>query len=394
MAGKHHAEPTSHVENRLRNLRAAKGLSQGELAATAGMTRQAICAIESNHHLPTTAVALRLADALGCRVEDLFRLRATGEVLEGELLETSRPRELRGTSTRVKVSRVGTRIIVRPLMRLGEVLAYTVPADGLLVGATTSSKTSSSSPHRVQVRLLRERRAVEHEIAVAGCEPAIFLAGEHLRRRHEMAGVIGWTMGSAAALEALKREEVHVAGLHIRDSLTGESNLPYLRRHLRNRDYVVVTFATWEEGFILRPGNPKGIREIADVIRPDVRLINRETGSGARLVLDRLVKACGAATSEVTGYETVVRSHFKVARTIAEGRADVGIGTRAAANLFGLGFVVLHVARYDLVTPKAYVTEHPSLANLFDTIISRPFRSEIEALGGYDTSETGKVHGL
>ena len=87
-------------------------------------------------------------------------------------------------------------------------------------------------------------------------------------------------------------------------------------------------------------------------------------------------------------------SHFEVARSIASHQSDVGIGIRSAAQFFGLDFVPLQVARYDLVVPKAYLKSHPTLSNLFDTLTSRPFRNEIEALGGYDTSETGKLHAL
>jgi molybdate-binding protein len=89
-----------------------------------------------------------------------------------------------------------------------------------------------------------------------------------------------------------------------------------------------------------------------------------------------------------------VSSHFEVARAIAERQADVGIGIRSAAQLFDLDFIPLQAARYDLVVPKPYLKSHPTLAHLFETLVSRPFRNEIEALGGYDTSETGKAHVL
>ena len=94
------------------------------------------------------------------------------------------------------------------------------------------------------------------------------------------------------------------------------------------------------------------------------------------------------------GYGTVVAGHFEIARAIAGRQADVGIGIRSAAQLFGLDFIPLQTARYDLVVPKAYLKSHPTLAHLFETLVSRPFRNEIESLGGYDTSETGKLHAL
>ncbi|MDI3467404.1 MAG: Transcriptional regulator of molybdate metabolism, Xre family [Nitrospira sp.] len=394
MGEKSKAEPASNVVNSLRALRMAKGLSQGQLADGALVTRQAVCAIEANQYLPTTAVALRLASVLGCHVEDIFSLKTTGELIEGDWVRhgtavlTIQPR------SRVKVAKVEDRFIVRPVAALGEVLNYTVPADGLVIGRSGGGTRSSKIDQRVRVRLLRERQLIEQEIAVAGCDPAINLASEYLRRHKDASTVVGWTMGSAAALDALKRKEVHMAGLHILDAKTGESNLPYLRRHLQGDDYIVVTFAAWEEGLIVGAGNPKRIRTVDDLARPDVLLVNREEGAGARMLLDQRLSALGIKGSALKGYNSFVSSHFEVARHIAERQADVGIGIRSAAQIFGLDFIPLQQARYDLVFPKRYLAGHPGLSHLLDAIASRQFRTEVEALGGYDMTETGKVRNL
>lgn len=371
--------------NSLKSVRLQHQFSQGELAARAGITRQAVSAIESNAYLPTTAVALRLASVLACRVEDLFSLAQTDDIVQGTWVGLSSGNP---NPNRVKVSMVGKRTVVRPMTGLGEVLSFTVPADGFLVdGPHPSLRT-------VCVRLSRDRRAIEQDISVAGCDPAIFLAGEHLRRQKDHTSVVGWSMGSMAALRALKNKEVHVAGLHLFDPSTGESNLPFLRRALKGSGYEVVTFATWEEGFLVRPGNPKSIRSAADLAEHAVSLVNREEGAGARLLLDQRLRAAGIEASRVQGYDRIVFSHLEVARAIAGQQADVGVGIRSAAQSFGLDFVPIQTARYDLVVPKAYLTSHPTLAHLFETLVSRPFRSEIEALGGYDTRDTGKHHAL
>ncbi len=394
MGERHRAEPASNINNQLKTLRAAKGLSQEGLATSAHITRQAVCAIEGNQYLPTTGVALRLAGALGCRVEDLFSLRETGEIITGELIvEQDRPENIH-TPVRVKVARVEDRYVVRPVTALGELLAYTVPADGLLMEHEGTVRGREKVSKRARVQLLRDRRIIEQEIAIAGCDPAIFLAGEYLRRYKETATVTGWTMGSAAALEALKRREVHVAGLHIVDGKTGESNLPYLRQHLRGDNYLIVTFAAWEEGLIVRRGNPKGIRRVEDLSRKDVTLINREPGAGARHLLDQRLEKEGLHDRDVRGYNLIADSHFQVARRVSEGQADVGVGVRSASNLFGLDFIPLQQSRYDLVVPKPYLTTHPSIGNFLEAIVSRQFRTEIEALGGYDTTETGKIRQL
>src|SRR5262249_4112845 len=133
MSEKNRAEDPANIENRLKSLRTAKSLSQGDLAKMAGLTHQAIYSIESEHYLPTTAVTLRLAKSLQCRVEDIFSLISDGEVVEGEFIG-SPPSEER---VRVKVAKIGTRAVVRPLSDLGDGLGLTVPADGLLLGPLT-----------------------------------------------------------------------------------------------------------------------------------------------------------------------------------------------------------------------------------------------------------------
>jgi putative molybdopterin biosynthesis protein len=382
-------ELTPKFYNHLKSLRIQKGFSQGELAARAGITRQAVSSIESNLYLPTTGVALHLAAVLACRVEDLFSLVEAEDIVEGKLLGHLPQSDVKGLPIRVKVSKVGSKTVVRPVSGLGEALSFTVPTDGYVVGA--HGQTSGAT---VSVRLSRDRQAIEQAISVAGCDPAIFLAGEHMRRHKDQTSLVGWTMGSMAALRAMQQGEVHVAGVHLFDSTMGESNLPFLRRVLKGSNYEVVTFATWEEGLLVQAGNPKSIRAIDGVVGPHVTLVNREEGAGARLLLDQRLRAAGINSDHVKGYGTIVASHFEVARAIASRQADVGIGIRSAAQLFELDFIPLQAARYDLVVPKAYLKLHPTLAHLFETLVSRPFRNEIEALGGYDTSETGKLHAL
>ncbi|WP_413936059.1 substrate-binding domain-containing protein [Nitrospira sp. BLG_1] len=379
-------ETASAFSNRLKAIRAQRGLSQGDLAARAGITRQAISAIESNLYLPTTAVALKLASVLACHVEDLFSLVPTEDIIEGTLVGHLPSTETNSHPIRVKVSSVGKRTIVRPVTDLGEQLSFAVPADGYVTD--TQGKLSGST---VRVTPSRDRDAIEQEISVAGCDPAIFLVGEHLRRHKDRTTVVGWTMGSMAALQSLQRGEVHVAGMHLFDPVTSESNLPFLKRSLKGSGYEVVTFAIWEEGFLVRRGNPLSIRTTADLAEPIVTLVNREEGSGARLLLDQRLRTSGIEPQQVRGYDRIVSSHVEVARAIAGRQAEVGIGIRSAAQQFNLDFVPLQTARYDLVVPKSYLKSHPTLTHLFETLASRPFRKEIEALGGYDTSETGKV---
>ena len=379
------------VRNELKQARVAQGLSQQALAMKAGVTRQAVCAIEGQQYLPTTSVALHLAQALGCRVEDLFSLKASRVVIEGEWARPHLGRTKK-RAERVKVARVGERFIVRPVSDLGEVLTYTVPADGLVLPVTSESPFSKRhSKQAVQVQLLRGRAEIEEEVVVAGCDPAIFLVGEYLRRKKANMSVVGWTRGSSAALEALKQGDVHIAGLHIVDPQTGESNIPFIRRNVRGKKFHLVTFASWEQGLLVQKGNPKSLRQVADMAQKKVTCINREPGAGARLLLDAQLEHFGISQGEVRGYQDIVSSHLEVARYVSEGRVDVGIGVQSVARVCGLDFVPLQVERYDLVIPDKLLQTHPSLSLFLDTLVSKRLRTEIEALGGYDTSETGRV---
>jgi molybdate-binding protein/DNA-binding XRE family transcriptional regulator len=371
------------IENRLRERRQSFGLSQKQLADMAGITRQAVCALEANQYSPATSVALQLSQALHCSVEELFSLASAGEIVEGELIGAL-PEG--ADKVRVRVTKVGERLLVRPLDGLGELTSLSAAADGLIVGSSAGDKY-------VKVRLLRGREVTQRTIVVAGCDPAMFLAAEHLQRRNKE-NLVPCLMGSSIALGALRRGEVHAAGVHLVDERSGTWNLPDLQRSLKGIDSLIVTFAHWQEGLIVRQGNPKKIRDASDLARPNVKVVNREKGSGARRLFDRQLERCGIPPAKVKGYGNEVFSHLEVAARVKAGLADAGIGAQAAASICGLDFLPLQRERYDLVIPKAHYETLQGLRTLLDTIVSRPFREELEALGGYDTRETGEVRDL
>jgi molybdate-binding protein/DNA-binding XRE family transcriptional regulator len=373
------------LHSHLRERRSARGIAQGDLARQVGVTRQALHAIEAGRYLPNVSLALSLARALGCRVEDLFAAAApTGAgVVQGHLLAGSSE----APPTRAKLWSVGGRVFVLPMARLEPSLNYAVPADGVI-----TSRPAPGRPYpRVRVRLWKGLAEIEQTIAVAGCDPAVHLVGQHLRRQADRRELVGWTLGSTAALEALERGEVHVAGIHLLDPRTGESNVPFLRRRLRGRSFTVVTFASWEAGLLVRRGNPKRIRGVGDLARRDIRLVNREPGSGARLLLDEQLRREGVSGERVRGYDDLAASHLEVGRRVAEGGADAGVGVLAIARLHGLDFLPVQTERYDLVIPTGLLQSHPALGPFLDALLSPEVRAEIEALGGYDTRETGRV---
>ncbi|MGD9852220.1 MAG: substrate-binding domain-containing protein [Nitrospirales bacterium] len=372
------------ISNAVLAIRKAKGMAQGELADRVGLTRQAMYDIEANHYLPSTAIALRLADALDCQVEDLFSLSKKGEVIEAELLGVH---VQAGRPFRVNLAQVGDRIIARPLAELGDVLNFVVSADGIVTAPVP--KKRGKTHQRVLVELLHDRKQIEKHIVIAGCDPSLFIAGGHVRQLHGLAGITNWTMGSANALHALLEGEVHIAGVHLVDARSGESNIPYLKRHVQGKDYVGVRFASWVQGIVVGAGNPLQIRTIEDFGRPNLQLVNREVGAGARFFLDALLKKTGIHGRQVKGYDRVVTSHLEVARLIRDGLADMGIGVEAVARHYGLDFIPLQEERYDLILRKDVLGAHPMIAQLFDAMVSRPFRQELETLGGYNLTDIG-----
>jgi putative molybdopterin biosynthesis protein len=366
----------------LRAARAQIGISQAELAHRAGVTRQAVSAIESGKAAPTMAVALKLARVLGRRVDDLFRLVDELPSVSAELLDSGDlPAE---GSVRVQVANVGGRIVARPLTGSAGVVLTLPRANGIVRPA---GRTSRRRP--VRVELFADPARLESTLVAVGCDPATSLLAEHLRRRHPTLE-LAWQGGnSLQALEAVGRGEAHLAGTHLLDTSTGVYNVPFARR-LLGPDARLVTFAVWEQGLMLAPGNPRGIGHVGDLTGPTVRIANREPGSGARALMDAEVTRAGIKPEQVTGYTTVVRSHLAAAEAVAAGLADAAVGVRAAAQALGLAFLPLAQERYDLAIPGRFFELAPVQA-LLETLTSPLFRLEVEALGGYDVTPMGTV---
>jgi putative molybdopterin biosynthesis protein len=378
------ARGTPPLENRIRPRRQAAGLSQQELARRCGCTRQAINAIEAGHYVPSTLVALCIARVLGSRVEDLFCLTEAHPQIEAEWLGAS---AAAGGRMRVQLARVGERLFARPLT--GAQALFTA-ADGLASPMAQARRTRTSTGRRVTVDLLIDAEILEHTVVVLGCDPALALLATHLSRRY--AGFrLSWIHSSSlAALRLLGRGEAHAAGTHLWDADSGEYNLPYIRRELAGRRLVVVTLSQWQQGLIVARGNPKGISSPAELARRDVTLVNREIGSGSRTLLDIWLRAAGITTTQVQGYSREVTSHIEVAAAIASGMSDVGPGILAVARALGLDFIPLQEERYDLVIPMEFLNA-PAFQALLEIVVSRPFQEELEALGGYDSSQAGTV---
>ena len=365
----------SPLQVRVRERRLAQGLSQQELAERAGLSRQALIAIEAGRLVPSVAVALRLARALRCRVDDLFALPDVHPTVEAEL--GSESLAALEPPFRVWLARVGPRLLAWPLAGA----ASDAQADGIA--------RERRSGGRLAVELTAEPAELERSLVIAGCDPALAVLGAHLRRAGRTVRVLWLPQSSLQALRSLARGEVHIAGTHLWDPSTSEYNLPAVRHELAGHLVAVVTLSRWLEGLLLAPGNPKGIRGLEDLARPDVRIVNREPGSGSRLVFDELLRRAGVEPSALSGYECEVRGHRALAEVIAGGLADAGPGVWPVARSYGLDFLPLMEERYDLVIPAALL-DLPAVRDLLDLATSLPFRRELEA-SGYDLAAVGTV---
>lgn len=364
----------SGLQNDLKQARRARSLSQEDLADAAGISRQAFGAIERGEAVPSLSVALRLADALGGSVGALFRL------------ESSSPAPLRvwapapPEGRRVRVATIGGRKVAVPVEGLGGV------GPSLATGVLEQGGRGAQGGPAARVRSLPGGER-EPDLVLVGCDPASALVQTLLRERGGVEMV--WVpAGSRRALEALGEGLAHVAGFHLRGDDQTSPTRAEAERRLPFRA-TVVGFATWQTGLMTRAGNPLGIEAVADLARPNLRLINREPGSGTRALLDRALGAAELPGSEILGYaDTAAPGHWAVAQTVAAGAADVGVGIRAAAKAFGLGWVPLEEERYDLVIPD-HLLSAPGVVALLDLLESQGLRAQVEALGGYDVQPMG-----
>ncbi len=367
------------IETTLGKLRRARGLSAISLAAETGVSRQTIYAIEAGTYVPNTAVALRLARALNTSVEELFALAddAPPPELRTELatLLPGSPRLQPGQA--VQLCQVGKRLVASPP---SAVPWYFPAADAIVAdGPARQGKTP--------VRIIHEEGDFASRILVAGCDPGISVLSRHV----QAAGVelVLAHRNSSQSLALLKEGSVHIAGTHLRDELSGESNLPEISRIFPKNSVAVISFAIWEEGILTARGNPKNIRGIEDFARREVKIVNREEGAGSRALLDAGLKKLGIPAKKVKGYGDLAQGHLPAAWQVQSGSADCCLATRAAARVFGLHFIPLLSERYDLVMRKEHL-DLPGIRNLLDILGRSDFRRELEGLGGYDTRVTGQ----
>ncbi len=290
---------------------------------------------------------------------------------------------------RVRLGRVGDRLVATPIQRGAGIVMSLVRADGLAVSPRMSEGFDAGAV--VDVELLRPAADLESTIVATGSHDlALDLLASELHRVRPDRSLASANVGSLGGLLALSRGEAHLAGCHLLDEETGEYNAPFVRRYLEGRPAVLINLAHRVQGLMVKPGNPRSITALGDLSRDDVAFVNRQRGSGTRMLLDHLLKGEGIPPATIRGYEREEYTHLAVAANVAGGRADVGVGVLSAARAMGLDFVELGTEQYDLVIPTEFYGSD-LLAPLLNLVRTADFRRQIDALGGYDTGRTGEI---
>jgi len=369
----------SRVASRLGEIRKSRGVGASDLARRVQVSRQTIYAIEAGTYVPNTEVALNLARELEVTVDELFSLEDASakspESISAEVLSANAA--VKGQP--VRICQIGSKWVSVPVSATPY---YMAEADGVINRAGRSNG-------RADVVVFAKDEASQKRLALAGCDPATGLLS---RMVEKISGVeiVSAAASSKLALTWLSEGKVHIAGSHLEDPKSGEFNLPFIRKQFPGEDFSVITFARWEEGFVIAPGNPKGIKKIEDLGKKSVRFVNRELGSGSRALLDKLLAGAAMPGSAVQGYDRIAFGHLAAAYSVVSHEADACLATRSAAQAFRLDFVPLHSERYDLVLRRRTM-ELPAVRAFVDVLQRATLRRKLEVLAGYDTSQTGSI---
>jgi molybdate-binding protein/DNA-binding XRE family transcriptional regulator len=372
--------------NSLKLIRQRLGLSQQDLAAVAGVSRQTISGVESGQYAPSTTVALRLAKALGCPVESLFWL-------EQERTEmTAIPAQNMPVGQRLRVSLVSVdrRWVAHPLIGPDAFRLEMIPADGEGIRAPKSATMA--------VQGFNQPQRWQQTLAIAGCSPALSIWARTAEHWHPDLRIHCLSKNSTEGLQQLCRREIHIAGMHLYDPETKAHNVSFVTAALQQmtpdsgmkRAVVLINLGIWEEGLLFRSDNPFNLKTVADLAQPEITIVNREVGAGSRQVLERALQGENIPFGAIQGFDQMVTGHLEVAVAVASGKVAAGVSTASVAAAFGLGFIPLHQARYDLVVFKTDL-EETAVQQLLSTLGHQSVRSQLQGLGGYDTRQTGEA---
>ncbi|MEW5705377.1 MAG: molybdopterin biosynthesis protein [Actinomycetota bacterium] len=291
---------------------------------------------------------------------------------------------------RVIIGNVGGRLVATPLPGGAGVISSIVHADGII--RIPQEVSGLSEGEQIEVELLASPELINGRlVAIGSHDLTIDLISSMLKERTGgRVQISSSNVGSLGGLIALRKQTAHFAGSHLLDEETGEYNHSFIKRYLPTIPVKLVTLAHRWQGFIVASGNPKGIQSIHDLKRKDITFINRQPGSGTRILLDFELRKAGIAADDIAGYHNEEYTHMNVAMAVASGAADVGLGICAAANALSLDFIPITKERYDLVIPVEHFDDE-KIQLMLEIIRSDEFKQRVFAMGGYEIDETGRI---
>ncbi|WP_094605007.1 hypothetical protein SPSIL_017770 [Sporomusa silvacetica DSM 10669] len=291
---------------------------------------------------------------------------------------------------RVSLGEVQGKFVAAPLARGAGLISSLTKAQGMVVIKETNDGLSAGTV--TEVKLFGRQQASKNILSIGSHDLALEILGVFLGRQANLSLSCA-NVGSMGGIMAIRNNEAHIAGIHLLDEKTGEFNVSYVNRYLKNNEsWRLVHLAMRDQGLMVLPGNPKGIQGLGDLVRSDIEYVNRQRGAGTRMLLDYQLQKMNIESSKIVGYDKEVGTHMAVAATIAGGSADTGMGIRAAAKALGLDFIPVGQERYDLILNFSPEDERPAL--IIKILQSPEFRQQVEALGGYDLTDAGKLMAL
>jgi putative molybdopterin biosynthesis protein len=290
---------------------------------------------------------------------------------------------------RVNIGMVGPKFVATPLPRAAGSITTLTKAEGIIRIPALSEGISQNE--EIEAELLVEEEDLLNTVVIIGSHDInIDILADEIRRQGHNIRISSGNVGSLGGLIALKKGTCHMAGSHLLDAETGQYNISYIKRYLKGVRISLFHLALRDQGLIVAKGNPKGIKGIEDLAGSDIVFVNRQAGSGTRVLFDYKLGQLGIEPKAIKGYDHDEFTHMAVAVDVLSGAADCGMGIFAAARALGLDFVSMVREQYDLVIPSAMV-EQPNIKVVLDTIRSRHFRERVAALGGYDPSKSGEL---
>ena len=290
---------------------------------------------------------------------------------------------------RVRLGRAAGKLIASPLGRGSGVVSSFMKADGIL--EVPQGVEGYEAGSTVQVRLLRTEEDLAHTLlAIGSHDPLLDEAADLLHLADPALRMSSTHVGSMGGIMAVRRGETHVAGVHLLDERDGSYNTSFIRKYFPSGGVRLVECVGRTQGLMLAAGNPLGVRGVTDLARPGLRYVNRQRGSGTRILMDHLCRKAGMDTAAIYGYDREEFTHTSVAAQIASGSADVGMGIYSAARLYGLDFLPVCTELYDLLIPDG-AFETPMVQKLLEVLRGGAFRLRLEKLGGYRLDAPGTV---